>query len=500
MRQFFIFVCLVCSTQLQGQQTAITDTLTYARSKTFEKKFEEANKLLEAYNSNNHNLNALLFQAQVLYWMKKNIAANAVYERALTLFPDAPMAKLDYGRFLYQQSKLHKAHQLLKKFLLYENTHQEAITMLAYIDLWTGHIASAKKGTALLEKLNSGNSESENILQQIANYTTPYLKLNGSVFCDDQPLKRLGIEPEAGLYKSWLFSPYVKAAFYRSDVDSIFQSSQIEAGNKIQIVATKTDIEFSAGYFKADNYDGDITWKLKLKQRLASAFSLDVVRQKKTYQYTLSGIKRPFLYDLSEAGMEMNIKNRWQARVAYNNLDFDDGNKVYTAYLWFLIPVIHKNNFSVKTGYAYSYANADKNTFQPKVNQPIPQVLYTPMEGIYNPYFTPNDQTVHSLILSLLIPFSKKLVFSGNLNIGVTAHSNNPYLYVDRNGTGPYFINKGFSTLSYTPVEFSGTIEYKLSRNVVINGNYAYNSLIFFKSHAANLQLKYLFINDKKKK
>lgn len=206
------------------------------------------------------------------------------------------------------------------------------------------------------------------------------------------------------------------------------------------------------------------------------------------------------MYQVAELGLGFDRKSRWLGRAAYQHQDFKDGNNAYTAYLWLLAPVIHKNDFSFKTGYAFSYADAKQNTFKPKNSQPIPPVLNTEIEGIYDPYFTPAEQSIHSLLVSLQIPFSKFARFSSNLNIGVAAHASQPSLFVDKNGMGPFFINKKFEPYSYTPVEFSGELQFTLSRNFYINGNYMYQSLIFFKSHTVSIQLKYLFINDKKKK
>lgn len=499
LNKLFLFTFILYPCYFFAQVSLITDTVLIASNLAYEKKFEDARHLLSIYNTNHKDVQALRLQAQVLYWMNKIDEATTVYEKTLSLFPDAVSVKLDYGSMLYQLNKFSKARQLLNDYLIADSLHPETNTMLAFIDLWTGRISTAKKKAAHLEKLFPGNKDAAYIFQQIAAYTAPYLKTGVTLYSDDQPIQRQGFEPEAGIYKSWIFSPFIKARLYSFDADQIYKTSWIEAGNKISLASSKTDLEFSAGYFQASNFNGEMTWKTKLAQKISPAFSLDAAAEKKPYQYTLASIKNPLLYQVTELGLSFDRKSRWLGRMAYQNQHFEDGNHAFTAYLWLLAPVIHKNDLSLKAGYAFSYADAKQNTFQPKKSQPIPPVLNAEADGIYDPYFSPADQTIHSLLLSLQIPFSKFIRFSSNLNIGVAAQASQPVLFVDKNGMGPFFINKKFESYSYTPMEISGELQFTLSRNFFINGNYIYNSFIFFKSHTANIQLKYLFIHDKRK-
>jgi hypothetical protein len=196
-------------------------------------------------------------------------------------------------------------------------------------------------------------------------------------------------------------------------------------------------------------------------------------------------------------GLNFDRKSRWLGRAAYQNQSFGDSNSVYTVYAWLLAPLLHKDKFSLKAGYAFSYADAEVNTFKPKQTTAIPPMQNTPINGVYAPYFTPSKQTVHSLLASLDITFSRGVSFSSNLNVGVYANAYQPSYFVDRNGLGPYFINKRYDNYSYTPITFSAELKTNLSQNFIINTIYNYNSLIFFKSHFINLQIKYLFLHAK---
>jgi hypothetical protein len=495
-----ILFFFLSATRMEAQNQSYTDTLSLARHYAYDKKFDEANYLLSAYNAIHTDVDAMSFHAMLLYWMKKYKDAAAVYEKTLSLFPEAISVKLDYGRLLFQMNKFFHSRQLLTGYLQANHANIEANSMLAYIDLWTGHLKAAKKRAMQLKQLDPGNQDADHVLQQIVYYTVPNLKTQGVYYSDDQPLNYQSIEIAGSLYKSWLLAPFLKTNLKNIKTDKPYFTTWIEAGNKFQIASSKTDMDVSAGYFQGSNVAATLGWKMKLTQKTTTNLSFDASIEKKPYQYTVTSIKTPFLFKVAETGINLNIKNQLLARGAFQNQHFDDRNNVQTVYLWLLASIFHKDNYSLKAGYAFSYATADQNTFTPKNPQSVPPILNKEIDGIYTPYFTPSDQTIHAVLASLEIPFSKSLQFSSKLNIGVIAHASQPSLYVDKNGSGPFFINKKFEKLQYTPVDISCGLEAKLSQIFSITGYYAFNQLIFFKSHSANIQLNHLFFNDKKGK
>ncbi len=480
-------------------QTVPADTVNLARSKAYEKRFSEANDLLTLYNAHNNDQYAIQLQAQVLYWMKEFKNAELLYEEGIGRYPDFISLKLDYARMLYQLNKTARARVLFLEVLTANEKNAEANIAVAWIDLQNGHISLTKKRAQYITTIFPDNIEAESILLKIEELTALYLKLQTGAYSDDQPLQQSFIEPEAGIYKSWLLSPFIKARFNTQNTGQSYSTSWISAGNKIFIGATKTNIELSAGYFQGNNYQGNATWKILLTQKLSNSFSADAGTEKKPYQYTLASIMNPFLYQVSEAGLNFNKNNKWLGRVAYQSQHFEDGNLSNTKYAWLLAPLIDKNGFSLKAGYSFSYASSDKNTFMPKTALTPPYVLNKVVEGMYDPYFTPNQQYINAALISIGIPLSKSVSFNSRASIGFYARASQPALYVDRNGAGPFFINKRYESLSYTPLEIYSELNIKLAKQFYISGNYAYNSLIFFKSNAGNIQLKYLFINGKRK-
>ncbi len=482
-------------------QTTREDTLALTRDLIKEKKFEEANNLLASYNSLNNDVNALRQQAQLLYWMKRPKEARETYERTYSLFPDDPSLRREYAQFLFDHNKLISARSLLETSIKTDSLNVESIQMLAYIDLWTGQLSQAKQKANWLQQHPGGAAAAENIMQTISEYTTPHLTVSGGSYSDDQPMKRYSFELSGGVYRSWLFAPYFAASLLQFDInDAKLRTRWLRAGNKIYIAQTKTNIDISLGTFYARDHNIGTTYKAKLEQTIASGISVDGAIEERPYQYTLSSIQQPFLYKLSEFGINYTRKDRWLGRVAYQGQGFVEGNRVSTTYAWLLAPVIHRAKLSLKAGYGFSTADSKKNKFQPKTTDFSTYTTGSKIEGIYDPYFTPFDQTVHSILAAIKYTPAKNVIFSTNISVGVIASTYLPYHYIEGNNNGQIFIGKQYLPHDYTPIDITGAIHYKASQRLMLNLSYQYNSLIFFKSHFVNMQIKYLFQNAKVKR
>ena len=496
-----LYFTLFFSNHLFSQQVEIADTISYARTKAYEKNFDESNKLLTQFNLHHTDSNALRLQAQVLYWMKNFYEAILVYEKTLSLFPAIVVVKLDYGRVLFELGNYSKAKPLLEDFVLTDTNHAEANILLSYIDLWSGRINAAKKRALFLQKTYPGNKESADILNTIASYTAPYFEVMPVAFSDDQPLKGFAINMEGGKYFSGFLSPTIKARFDNFTLfDSSAHTAWIQAGNTFSI-GTKTTIQLFGGLFQYNSIN-EATYKGALNQKISKSLSLELATEKKPYQYSLSSIRSPFLYQLTDVAINYNKANKWLAKGGYQIQYFKDANFIETMYAWLLAPFINTPSFSLKAGYAFSHANADINMYQPK--SPIPNInnpamVNKEMIGFYNPYFTPANQTTHSAIASINISFSKNITFSSRASVAISAHADNPVFIVERNNGNQYVLNKKYTYISYFPVEFFNEFRFRCSSRFYINANYTHSSLLFYKRNEGTIQFKYFFIHEQNK-
>lgn len=504
--KFFLPVLLLLNfaCPLSGQDIIPTDTIEYARSKAYAKQFDEADRLLTLFTSTNNDINAMRLHAQVLYWMKEFSRAEVVYEKILVAFPDVVIVKLDYGRFLFEVNKRTKAEEHLKKYLVSDSLNAEANILLAYIELWKGNSASAKKRTARLLQTYPENNKINDLMSEIIYQSSPYIKAGIQYVSDDQPINNTAFEIEAGWHRSWIFSPQLNLKTNNFQFNNTSDHSLwFQAGDKITMGNSGMTLQLAGGIFQPTGTDSTTyTGSLLLTQKISPAFFIDLGYEKKPYQYTIASIKNPLLEKFYTAALRLDKSGKWLGKAAYEVLQFENGGNIQTVYAWLLIPLLTQKSFDLKAGYAFSYSNADKNTYvssKPLSSVVATTALYGQVPGVYDPYFSPNRQFINSLLASVTIKFSAQVQFSARTSIGVYARADNPYIYLDKKPGNAFFINKVYSTEEYTPIEFVSELQVKSNRKFSLNVSYTYNKLLFYSSNLLNLGMKYHFNNDKRK-
>ena len=491
----FVFVCF----KLNAQDKPLIDTLELARNSAYQKDFATADSLLSAYNKNHKDVHALRLHAQVLYWTKDFNGALALYEKTLLLFPDEAVVKLEYGRTLFNLNKLSKARAILDDYMKTDSSNAEANIMRAYIDLWNGHMAAAKRRSLLLLKLYPGNADAEAILDKVRYYTAPYLKASAGFSSDDQPRRGEEYSFETGVYRSFLLAPVAQASIYNfHSLDSTYRSLWVRLKNTIQ-TGSGFSLVFGGGIFQqASTNTSHFTGNISLSQVVAKRFSLNAGFEKLPYQYSLASLKKAVINGVTSLAVGYNKDDKWLAKAGYEQQHFEDDNNIGSSYFWLLAPMVHKNNFSLKAGYAFSFANSDQNKF---INKESLSKLMgsTPLHGtvggVYDPYFTPQNQTIHSLLASVKIGLSKNATITSRASIGVSAKADNPNLTLEKHAN-QFFIQKQYATISYTPVTWVTELQAGLSKKLFIGINYTFDQLLFYTSNQGSLQLKYLFLHE----
>ena len=115
------------------------------------------------------------------------------------------------------------------------------------------------------------------------------------------------------------------------------------------------------------------------------------------------------------------------------------------------------------------------------------------IEGVYDPYFSPSKQTVHSA-LAVFNVSGKKVSFSAKAAVGFSAKLDVPYLYTNTDSSsGKLSFTKEFQQQSYTPVEISSDLKVSLTPKLSLIASYTYSKVYFYTSNYASLHLKYTF-------
>ena len=154
------------------------------------------------YNRFHTDFNALRLHAQVLYWMKNFDRSIKVYDQTISLFPNVSAVKLDYGRVMFEMGKHTKAQDLLTDHLIDDSLNIEANTMMAYLNMWSGHQKKAIKRANMVLKQFPDNKEALDILNEINIITAPYVSAGTNFQSDYQPNKANSTVVETGMYRS----------------------------------------------------------------------------------------------------------------------------------------------------------------------------------------------------------------------------------------------------------------------------------------------------------
>jgi hypothetical protein len=496
---YFFFACTFKSI---SQPSGKIDTLEFSRAEAYSKNFIRANQLLTAYNKDNNDANGLWLQAQVLYWMKDYKSSLTLFEKATLRYPTSHPIKLDYGRTLFQLGEVSKAEEKLKQYLLFDEKNAEANLFLVYIDNWNGKTREAKTRAEKLLSWYPDYQPAKDILKDINFQTSPNITTGIGVIADDQPLNGTNYFAQVAWYKSAYVSPTITLNLNRFQLpDSSFKNELAEVSNKVMFGKAGITLTFGAGIFKSGPGLNQLTGKLKVSKKVSPAFSLIAGTERLPYQYTTTGIQKSLMYQLTTAAVVFNTSDKWLGQAGYQLQSFKDNNKISTAYGWLLSPLVHNKFFKIKGGYSFSFANSQLNSFTSA--KPLPSIssagnLGYPVAGIYDPYFSPQNQAVHFLLASVQFTLAKGISFSSRGSYGFHATMDNPYLFLATTTSNKYYLQKGYYKETYTPLELYNSIQLQVAHNFIISANYEFSSLLFYTRNQGNIQLKYTFSNVKK--
>ncbi len=489
----------ILKTSVTPSQPPKVDTLELARTKAYAKHFAEADKLLSAYNAAHRDLNGLRLQAQVLVWAGENEKASDVYEKTISQFPQVDVVKLDYGRLLFQLYSFSKAKTRLNDYLIHDPKNAEANLLLAYIDNQEGKTQQANKRTNDLLKWYRDYADAAGLLQQINYKTALTATVGGGYTKDDQPLTDYKYDVGLSKYYSWLLFPELKANLNSFSLsDSSYHPLSVEVGNTVSLYNAGVSFSFGGGFFNSgiSGLGSSFIGHADISKKLSNQFSLSAGIEKKPYQYTLAAISQGTTFTTSSAALSFHKNDKWLGKAGYQIQQFQDDNKIATAYAWLLAPIVSQNVFSVKAGYSFNYANSDKNSYThlKTAEELVSTNTYNQaIEGVYNPYFSPARQTVHSGLAVVNIS-GKKVSFSAKAAVGFSAKLDVPYLYLNTDSTtGKLTFTKEFQQQSYTPIEISSDLKFALSPKLSLIASYTYSKVYFYTSNNLFLHLKYAF-------
>ena len=482
-----------------AQDDLLSATLHEAKQLRDAGDFNQAVLELQSFNDEYPgNIWVMRMWAETLFWMNNFNDASWVYEEAMRKHPENLEVKYDYALMLFEEGNYPKAREVL---IVYTDNNAENAGAESLLGITNYYLGYFKQAYTHLEKslsLNPADKRTLQIHKEVAHIVRPWLRVAISYIDDSQPMKHWVPVLEGGWYQSHLLNLSFSAGMQNFSSDSIhsnFYNFQLK--NNFQFPKAGFSAAVSAGgFYTTSDQSFDYTWGLSLQQKIAKHLHLRLSGERSAYTYTLASIEKPFSRGKYTVSLSWEKPKKWNASAGYIGEFFPDDNNVQTYYAWGLSPAISFSIFELYLGYAFNYADSKESRYVSEKS--LDEILddYNPDEqikGIYDPYFTPNEQFAHSALLNFAIIPSKKVNIKLHASVGFYARAMNPYFYLDKKNNGKTYIQQDFYQESFTPLDLGIELTTDLSDQVTLNFSYNYLQTFYFNSNNFNLGLKFYF-------
>ena len=496
----YLTVCLslFCVSSF-GQANKKTDTLKLAQKLVSEKKFTQVNHLLSAYRKTHaKDFEATFLQAQTELWANNFRKSGALYNSAMRLQPDNQSLKISYIEFLLDLGKFDSAGHMLTT--LEEDGEQSADVslLMAKLYYWQGKYPQAKAYISKRLQQDGKNSEANALNEEIMLASAPRVSLSTGYAEDNQPYKALTstLKFEHSFHR--LLSLYVQADDYRFMQSKASDAQKVTIGDRLFFPKAGLNINAGGGMVKYA-YKGLTDWtaNLSINKKLTQQFNLELAGERGPYFDTKTSIDTNI--NAVKLSAKLNWSKRyWKAQLAYLNSTYVDDNYVNTAYAWILAPVEITGNAQFHLGYSVSYSNAYDSRYSStaSVSEILSHYPDLTISGLYQPYFTPRNLWVNSVIATLHAKLSKKVDLHINTDLGYATISN-PYLYLT-NSNGEVTIKREFTTAFFKPFNATVSFGYHITNTWLLTARYMYKSNYFYTSNYGGIGIEKSFVRNKK--
>lgn len=459
------------------------------------KNVDELLKISKDYISKNEYNKAVLFLSNYYDNYSENLYVNWLYAYGLSMNNNNAQAKhkfkkavsidstnknlqLDYARFLYKIGKINKVESILSRFLDKDSTNLEFLMMMANINFWKGNIRAARKYIARIKSIYPKTDITNTLENQINAQTATYIKTDFEYQTDSQPLDYIANHIVAGEYISKYLSPEIEISRYRFSPQK--ESALIlKLKNQFYFDKLKLAIKVTGGAYLNDSDTSDWIGGVRFSKNLFKNASLDFGYSKDAYLGTIASTSLNLTYQ--SAFGELDYSNKWLLFHAWYDLQFFKDNNEITSYgSWILSQPIKFRKFNFQLGYSYNYTDS-KDVLFFFDNQGV---------GVYDPYFTPKEQVIHSGLFIVNYKPIKKLSIEAKLNYGFIGNIRNPYPI---QATANSIEIGGFYDATFTPIEITGNVEYRFSDRFSAKVTYIDQETFFYNRQNINLGLNFIF-------
>ena len=268
--------------------------------------------------------------------------------------------------------------------------HAPTELMLGETLYWQGDYTSAARHFENVLRMNPQNAAARRQLDEIRTVSAPWLRLGYQHDDDNQPLTRNTAQLEAGFFINPLWSIGVRASGQTAasgNVQFDYREGQAELAGYLP--RARLDVRLAAGIAATasepglfSGYVGEPVGQLEIGRRIGGGLRISASVERELYTATAASLMNPVPLIRARARAQLDRRN-WLGEGAVQQETYTDDNATLTTYAWLLAPLAVTSSMMLQAGYAFSWQDSRESRFT--------------SQGIYDPYFTPENEISHSV-------------------------------------------------------------------------------------------------------
>jgi hypothetical protein len=486
-----------------AQSSASVDTVAEARRLRDAKAFGAAATMMAAYaESHPNDVGSARFAALMAYWSKDFSSAGTIYSAALERHPNDAELRLEAAQFFGGVGQRGRARDLISSLADSADrslaTTRGAITLLGTLAYWDGDLVRARALFVDALRLDSANADARRQLREIELASASWIGVESWFAHDDQPLDRIAPGAEAG----WFANPvtplrvrFVSTGFDHDDVSASL--SIVEGSVTTFLPGAHLDLSGSAGFLsRTFGEKTDWTGRAALGFRLPRNLVLEGSYERTPYTNTAASLTKDVMVQAITGTLRMRESRGWLAEATARRETFDDDNSIATAFVWALAPVALRPRGRLQLGYGFAAQSAEESRFvvrPEELNFPPGQAPNT-VRGYYDPYYTPRNLRVHSVLAAAKLLPNDRWSLSANSAIGVAASDDAPVLFTTPARPPDVNLARTYYRRSFTPWKIDGALEGKVSDAVRLALTASRSNGAFYAQTIAGVRVTYTFV------
>jgi tetratricopeptide (TPR) repeat protein len=439
--------------------------------------------------------------AQTLYWVKRNDDARSVYAGALARHPDDAWLRLEYAQMLAELGERRRARDLLQPLEGNAEINLYADALLGAIAYWDGNFTKARRLLRSTLRRDSTQADARRQLGEIAVATAPWISAGGDLGADNQPYQRQEANVTSGFTLTpnlWLFGQAATGQLESADALTL-GVTRASAGAAHYAAAIRLETEVVAGVFhRGAGTDAEWTGRARIGIRLPRHLTVRAIAQRDPYLATLASVRTPVMTRTGTALVALATPRGWLGEAALQRVTFPDANVVRNTYVWFLAPLRWTERTKLQAGYGLALEDADESRWVlADPNQAVPPGGATVAPGVYDPYFTPAQIVVHSVLAAIEQKMGRATMRLGG-SYGAYATDLVPVLLASpvAQPGNPSAVTRQFAPRQFTPWTLRGGFDFSPTSDLTfgVSGNVLHT--VFFTETSARAVITYRLASD----